>query len=245
MPNIVFLTVKTTSQYPDYNSLPANIKFQFYERYRREITDLIDRPLFDEKTKKITCVGAKAFDEVYDEKAPLSAEFGKIICVGMGRLKDNVLKTVILDGEEKDILNDLIIKGGNTFGAGIPKEVDIAGHGIKGFHFPFLAKRYLINGLALPKIFDLSGLKPWDITFLADTSESWKMTSWDGYASLDLLSDIFGMPKTDEQISGRQVKDIYWKEKDAAKIKKYCYDDLWNLANVYIKMKGLPTQISR
>jgi hypothetical protein len=71
------------------------------------------------------------------------------------------------------------------------------------------------------------------------------MGQWDAYVSLPLLGYTFGIERTTEAIAGAEINDIFWKEKDMKKIESYAADDVWTLANVYAKMKGLDIVIAK
>ena len=64
--------------------------------------------------------------------------------------------------------------------------------------------RMLINGLKLPLLLDIAGKKPWEIRHL-DTMELWKFGDYKNYTSLDLLTYIFNIPTSKDDINGSQV----------------------------------------
>lgn len=243
--NLVFLAVKTASRSETFDSMPVILKGLFFERYRLQIEDLMVKPYYNTETNKTEGdIGlARATEIIYHEKAALLAEFGKVICIALGRIKDGALKTFVISGDDdKVLLETLIAKTPKSFGhtGALSKMEDhLVAHGMKHFHYPFLAKRMLLNNINLPVVLDLSDVKPWDMTFLHDTHEAWKMGQYDAYAGLPLLAEIFGIERTQESISGREIKDIYWKDKDLKKIEAYTTDDIWTLVNVYLKMKGM------
>lgn len=240
---IVFLSVKTVSAYPTYDDMPVNLKFLFEKKHHAEILKIADETYYTANIPTSKGLDT-AYKEVYQDKAPLSPEFGKVVCISVGRLEAGKMKILTLSGANEDVLFTEFFEKAK-FLSTQPLGVDICGHGIKGFHWPFLAKRIIINGLNLPPVFDLSGLKPWELTYLIDTLECWKMTSWNDYVSLDLLAATFNIPRTAEQIQGKDVNDVFHKEKDLAKIEKYCADDVFTLANVYVKMKNLKIEITK
>lgn len=248
--DVLFLSVKTSSQSPTFNDIPSPIlKGLFYDRYRNTLDDKIEDPWWNEATQKTERKGMeRAYEEVYKDRAPLMAEFGKIICIAMGKIKDGKLSVMTFAGDnDKEILEKFFKIAVKSFGAPSLKELkdDICGHGLKRFQVPFIAKRTLINGIKLPAILDIADMKPWDLTYLIDTHEQWQMNQFEAYCGLNLLGASFGIPRTSEAIAGQEIDDIYWKQKDLKRIEQYAAEDIWTLANVYIKMKGLDMTITK
>ena len=96
----------------------------------------------------------------------------------------------------------------------------LCAHNGKEFDFPFLARRYLINGLRLPYCLDLAGKKPWEVQHL-DTMNLWKFGDYKHYTSLDLLTHTFNIPSPKSDIDGSDVARIFYEEKADDRIKKY------------------------
>ena len=99
--------------------------------------------------------------DLYRE-AGIYAEFGRIICIGVGRIEKQAdgphLRVTTLHGDhERDVLErfvDLLDKHYNT------DEHWLCGHNGREFDFPFIARRCVVNGLSLPRLLDIAGLKP-------------------------------------------------------------------------------------
>jgi len=96
----------------------------------------------------------------------------------------------------------------------------------------------LINGLNLPKIFNIAGKKPWEMNFL-DTLELWKFGDYKNYTSLKLLTAVFGIPTPKDDIDGSQVAQVYYKEKNIERIALYCQKDAVATAQVFLRMNGM------
>ena len=129
----------------------------------------------------------------------------------------------------------------------VDSKIIINGHNVLNFDIPYIAKRIIINGFKLPAIFNFMGKKPWDIKHVIDTKELWKMSVYDGASNsaLDTLTWALGIPSPKDDISGKDVKDVYWKEKDIPRIATYCEKDIFGQAEVYLKMIGLDFKIIR
>lgn len=198
-------------------------------------------------------------NELYNVKAPIFPEFGRILCISVGVLwkndADNFFNIKVLtfsNEDEKTLLNEFINheklgpimnklagkydKSGDDFWA-------LCAHNGRVFDFPFIAKRLIIHGFTLPAMFDYAHLKPWEQNHIIDTKEVWSFGVWDASVSLDSLSDIFGTESSKDDIDGSEVKDTFWVEKDLPRIATYCEKDVVALATNYLRMKSMKEEI--
>jgi 3'-5' exonuclease len=174
------------------------------------------------------------------QRAGIYAEFGKIICISAGLLKDRNpfgfrLKSFFGD-DEKTILagfSDLLLRSSKG------RDLTLCAHNGKEFDYPYIARRMVVNGLRIPEIIDNAGKKPWEIKLL-DTMELWKFGDFKNYTSLDLLSSILGIKSPKDDIDGSMVADTYWKERDLKRIAKYCEKDVLTVAQVVLRFMNLP-----
>lgn len=226
---IVFLDIETTSQKESFDELSDVLKKEFKRRFGAKEPD-------------------KDLNELYSNKAPLYAEWGRILCISVGVIskesldKDSyelVVKT-FADDDESELIRDFITKMQKTLSdtSNNKNSFALCAHNGKIFDFPFIAKRIIINRFNLPKMFDYVGSKPWELDYLIDTKEVWKYNVFDGAVSLNLLTSVFGVPSSKDDIDGSEVKDIYYKEKDLNRISIYCEKDILALCRVYLQMKG-------
>ena len=177
--------------------------------------------------------------EYYKLKAGIMAEFAKIICISVGYLfakkNKNYFRIKSFYGDdEKQIITDFNTLLNSQFNK---KHHQLCAHNGKEFDFPFIARRTLINGLALPKLLDIAGKKPWEINHL-DTMELWKFGDYKHYTSIKLLAALFDIPTPKDDIDGSQVAKVYWEEKDLERIKIYCQKDTLTVAQLLLKYKG-------
>jgi DNA polymerase elongation subunit (family B) len=214
---ILFLDIETVPVVPNYSELPEPMK-----------------KFWDKKASQIRYDGQSP-DEVYS-RAGIYAEFGKIICISVGFLfsekKVNKLRIKSFSSHnEYELLTnfaDLLRKsfsGNDKF---------LCAHNGKEFDYPYIARRMLINKIALPPVLDIAGRKPWEIRHI-DTLELWKFGDYKHYTSLDLLAHIFDIPSPKSDIDGSQVARVYWEEKDLARIVNYCQSDVVTLVRLYLK----------
>ena len=173
-------------------------------------------------------------EEFYKERGGIMAEFGKIICISVGIIEKSekiIIKSFYGD-DEKQLLEEF----GEIFNRPKLRDVILCAHNGKEFDFPWIARRFLINGMHPPKPFQLFGKKPWEIQHL-DTMELWKFGDYKSYVSLELLAHVFGIPTPKDDIDGSMVASIYYIEKDLFRIVQYCEKDVLTLANVFRRMR--------
>lgn len=208
------------------------------QTYKFEELDETTAELFDMKTKFQQKDG-KPIEEVYDERAGIFAEFGKIVCISVGFVRDTStgkvmrMKSFYHDDEETLLKQfaDLLNEHYNS-----PYDI-LCGHNAKEFDFPYIARRMLVNGLKLPHALNIAGKKPWEINHL-DTMELWKFGDYKHYTSIALLCHIFNIPTPKDDISGADVARVYYEENDLERIKVYCEKDVEALIQLFLKMRG-------
>ncbi len=257
---IVFLDLETTSQYPTFEAMPDKFKALFEKRFKKDIEDgriLARRGAADGLVDHLAPPDMEA---IYNSKAPLYPEWGKIVCISFGYINraedkkgtmlvsaDEVLSFTahtIAGDNDAEILTEFARRTISVTGTSSPAGA-LCAHAGMMFDFPFMAKRYILNGLVLPKLFDYSDMKPWDLTGMIDTNLVWKHgMSFDAGASLDLLAASFDIESSKTDMDGSQVKDVYWKEKDIPRISKYCEMDIYVLAQIYLRMKNLKQKLT-
>lgn len=218
--NIVFLDIETVSAARDYKHL--NHDWQ---------------QLWDKKAKALT-KGEDLPEDVY-ERAGIYAEFGKIICIGVGVLRSfgNGYKLRIKSfagDDEKQILTEFAELLNSRFHG---NQFALCAHNGKEFDFPYIARRMLVHGIKLPMMLDIAGKKPWEVAHL-DTMELWKFGDYKNFTSLNVLAHLFGIPTPKDDIDGSQVGTVYWNDHDLARIATYCQKDVITLVRLLLKFRG-------
>lgn len=179
----------------------------------------------------------KPIDYIYENRACLQPEFGKVICVSFGIFNDKKeikLKSFYNDNEKdllmsvNDMLNDVGVKG-----------YKLCGHNISNFDIPFLALRMIINGIKPSPILPKNDTKPWERN-LIDTKDFWSYGRFGAISSLDLMCNTLGIesPKTDE-ISGNKIHNIYWNDKNIQDIAAYCEFDVRSTMMIVDKLNSI------
>jgi DNA polymerase elongation subunit (family B) len=218
---ILFLDIETVPEVYEYKDLEDKTAQLYAQKVAFQMRD-----------------GASV-EDLYN-KAGIFAEFGKIVCISCGLVRDHSttgksirMKSFYGDDEKallldfKKLLEDLDERG----------DFSLCGHNAKEFDFPFIARRMLINGVQLPRALDIAGKKPWEISHL-DTMDLWKFGDYKNFTSLALLCHIFKIPTPKDDISGADVARVYYEENDLNRIKIYCEKDVVALIQLFLRMQG-------
>jgi 3'-5' exonuclease len=220
--DVLFLDIETVRVVDQYNQLNERLKTQWARKanfFKRE--------------------EGQTDENLFQDRAGIYAEFGKIIVIGIGKYSEQEgvlgLRTrYFADHDEKKLLTefrDTLEKMGSG--------VRLCAHNGKEFDFPYICRRSLVNDLPIPSVLNMSGKKPWEVAHL-DTMEMWKFGDYKHYTSLDLLATIFDIPTSKGIMDGSMVSEVYHQQGDLKKIAEYCMGDVVAVAQLYLKMKGLP-----
>lgn len=225
---ILFLDVETVCGESDYELLPDRMK-----------------KLWDKKSDKFQNADKSlSIADLYFEKAGIQAEFGKIICISCGyiQMENNELhiKTKSFYGHDEYILLTDFASMINNFFAKDSNLKKVCTHNGKEFDIPYICRRMLVNGVEMPKTFDIAGKKTWNIDFILDTQELWKFGDMKAYTSLEMLACLFNIPSSKDDIDGSEVSRVYWKENNLERIKIYCEKDVRTTASVFLALNQLP-----
>lgn len=209
------------------------------QHYAWEDLDPRSAELFSAKTRYDQERNGKSAEEMYGEKGGILAEFGKIVCIGVGSLRSegeghSLRVTAFQSDDEREVLQqfvDLLNKHYNT------DEHWLCGHNAKEFDFPYIARRCVVHGIALPKLLNIAGLKPWEVGHL-DTMNLWSFGDRKAYTSLALLTHILGIPTPKDDISGADVARVYYEDKDLERIALYCKKDVVATTQVFLRLTG-------
>jgi DNA polymerase elongation subunit (family B) len=233
--NILYLDIETVPGFADFDDLDEELQELWGIKCRNILRKGVDEEVeFDEMS------------EAYRTRAGIYAEFGKIVCISVGFMTRQAngeepimrLKS-FYNHVEANLLEDfseLLNKHFNN-----PDKFAVCGHNIKEFDIPYICRRMLLNQMPLPRMIDIAGKKPWETKHLLDTLELWKFGDNKNYTSLRLLAAIFGFPSPKDDISGADVAGVYWEDRDLERIAHYCEKDVLATAQLFLKMKRLPS----
>jgi DNA polymerase elongation subunit (family B) len=195
--------------------------------------------LWDKKSKQFRSSDQTAQD-VY-ERAGIYSEFGKIICISVGLIREKNPFSFRLKSffgkDEKSLLSEfsvMLTKFSRT-----SKEAILCAHNGKEFDFPYIARRMIINRLTIPEILDNAGKKPWEIKLL-DTMDLWKFGDYKNYTSLDLLTSVLDIPTPKDDIDGSMVAGIFYNDDNLQRIVHYCEKDVLAIARILLRFMNLP-----
>ena len=209
------------------------------QEWEWEKLDPITASLFNEKTRYEQERTGRDVSMIYSDRAGILSEFGKIVCIGVGRMHcENdqwSLRVTSFHGDDERALlqqfSDLSDRYYNS------DEHWLCGHNAKEFDFPFIARRCVVNSVQLPRSLRISGRKPWEVGHL-DTMSLWCFGDRKAYTSLALLAHILGIPTPKDDIKGADVARIYHAEHDIDRIARYCRKDVIATAQLYLRLTG-------
>ena len=217
--NILFLDIETVPEAADFNALDTETQelYAAKTQYQR---------------KEISA-------EEFYERAGIWAEFGKIICIAVGYFTaadGGEFRVTSFSGDEADLLREFNSLLETHFNRPYHR---LCAHNGKEFDFPYLARRMTILGIPLPNQLRLFGKKPWEVPHL-DTMDLWKFGDFKHYTSLRLLAKVLGIPSPKEDISGDQVREVYYSDNDLDRIIEYCQRDTITVAQIFLRYRNQP-----
>jgi len=223
--NILFLDIETVPMTAEYDQLPDNFK-KHWDKKCGQLSKYDQTLTEDQKLPE------KMF-----ERAGIYAEFGKIICVSTGILKN---QTLWIKSYSSDDETQLLSEFAGMLNKANEKRIQyLCAHNGKEFDYPYLIRRMLINNIPVPSMLDISGKKPWEVNHF-DTMELWKFGDYKNFTSLDLLSAIFSLPTPKDDINGSDVGRVYWEEHDLPRIVTYCQKDVLTIVNLFLRFRNQP-----
>ncbi len=223
--NPLFIDIETVSSNSSFEELSDNMK-----------------NLWCKKANRLGASNKKEEEKLYNERAGIYAEFGKIIVIAVGYIgqKDaNSSPTLYIRGLANDNEHTLLTQFKEILDGFHHPNLQLCGHNGKEFDFPYISRRMTINNIVLPSSLDTSGKKPWEVSHL-DTMEMWKFGDRKNFTSLDTLANLFNIPSSKENMKGSEVNSYYYEKNDLPSILRYCMDDVVVTAQVFRRLRFLP-----
>ncbi len=222
--NFLVIDIETVSVQQNYHSLSEEWQHLWGEKISR------------------TLPGETTLAEYYPQRAGVMAEFSKVVCISLGYFKNDNSSyqfrvKSIFSHNEKELLQNFITTINQLEAAN--HHWSFTGHNIKEFDIPFLCRRLLINGIAIPHYLDFQNMKPWE-TNMVDTFQYWRFGDYKNFTSLKLLATALNVPSPKDDIDGSMVGQVYWEEKNLDRIAIYCQKDVVTVANIILRFKNLP-----
>jgi 3'-5' exonuclease len=221
---LLLLDIETIPLTAAFQELPDNMQALWLDKIAKTLPETDDGP------------------SAYVDRAGLSAEFGRIVCISVGFFRAEGgryqlrMKSFYHDDEKVllnsflELVNNFYIKNTNF---------QFAGHNIREFDIPFICRRSVVHQLSLPLPLQLHGRKPWEMNML-DTMHLWRFGDTRTNISLKLLTAVLGVPSPKDDMDGSKVGKVYWEEQGLERIADYCQKDVLAVAQLLLRLKGVP-----
>lgn len=196
-------------------------------------------------------------EQLWQKNAGVYAEFGKIVCISLGKVVYNTAGAIelhiktLFNTDERELLIDfreIINKTKN------PDQLILCAHNGKEFDYPWMLRRMFVHKIIPPSVLNTFGIPPYQLR-LQDTVEIWSGTQWKYRASLALLCEILGLDNPKVEMDGSMVAEVYYsmyrednselpfdkEDRIKATIKRitdYCPEDIFALVNLYCRLRG-------
>lgn len=218
--DILTVDIETVREYEELKNAPESYQsaWEYKNKQDGEVPDFLE------------------LTRLYENKAPLYAEFAKICAISVSYLtKDGVLKCKSYVGVDEAELLTSFARDLELFYAS-NKSYRLMGHAAKYFDYPFMCKRYMLNGLDIPSYIDESDKKPWEMRNLC-TNDLWRSFGTGPGSSLQALCEAFKVPVSKVDLVGDEVGVAYYNG-EMARIGVYCNYDVVATFNIFRKFKG-------
>jgi predicted PolB exonuclease-like 3'-5' exonuclease len=218
--NLFYFDIETVSKYKDITEF--------------EVKDNRGYKLFLQKIKRKKWEGDT--NTLYNDKATLMPEYGKIVCVSMAIYKDDEIKIKSIYDDDEEILMKKVHK---TFSSISAKTfLGSCGYYIKGFDIPWLNRKMMKYDLKIPNLLKTFNIKPWEMNVF-DLAEIWRSNGTLEYASFDEMLNELNIESPKNDISGGDVNRVYWEEHNLIRIKEYCENDVVACVNAAKKLSNI------
>lgn len=218
--HLVVFDIETVSQHPTMQVMPAKWQQLWEDKIRHQQSS------------------EESSADFYQRRAAILAEFGKVVCISLGYFhfaggQPPAFRIKSIFGHDEAALltafteNLLLLE--RHLGA-----ICLAGHNIKEFDIPYLSRRMMVHGMAVPEFMDFQQKKPWEVN-VYDTFSMWKFGDYKHFTSLDLLAACLGIPSPKADIDGSKVGEVYWVEQNLERIHQYCEQDVLTVAQVLLR----------
>ena len=223
---IFFIDIETTPQTATLDELPQAMRQLWTEKFSR-----LQQSMPGKYASNIS------ENESFLKNAGIYAEFGRVICISVGVIRKGKLRIKSFAGHDE---HALLAQFAEMISKKDYADYNFCGHNIKEFDIPYICRRMLINGIALPSLLQINAKKPWEVNLL-DTMDFWKFGDYKNYTSLKLLSTVFNIPTSKDDIDGSEVSTVYYVENNLERIVVYCQKDVIVTTRVWLKMNGYDT----
>ena len=228
--SMLFIDIETTSGFKTLDELKES---------HPELISFWDRKEKFIRAEDVELKDAESSD-IYFQKASLTAEWGRIVCISVGQIKfdedDNpyMQKKSFYGSDEKELLTDFISFMNQVFFKA--PGIKLVGHNIKGFDLPYIIKKSILHSLDLPRQLHLHKVKPWE-NCLIDTYEVWKAGGWSS-AALAHLCLLLGIKNPKDDMNAGEVGAAFYDGR-IEEIKNYCEEDIEAAGSLMLKFANM------
>lgn len=251
--SILFLDSETVPAEKSFSSVDVRGQDLFKKRFKNEFKKRVQELELGTSPHVET-----VWEDVYQNQAGLTAEWGQVCCVSMGYISgDEIRVKSIASASEFEILTETkrIIEMRNELG--VIRFSTLCAHNGKEFDFPYLCRRMLFHSLVIPGLLDPGTKKPWDLPW-KDTMDIWAFGQWKHKTALDVIGWSLGIPSPKVDMDGSQVRDYFYglplpsseelpfgpydpsQSNRLADIARYCGGDVVAMINTFLRMNNLP-----
>lgn len=229
--SMLFIDIETTSGFKTFGELKEK---------HPELMSFWDRKSKFIKAEDVE-LKESSDEEIYFQKAALSPEWGRIVCISVGQVKfdevteDPYMQKKSFYGEdERDLLSNFVNFMNQVFFKA--PGIKLVGHNIKGFDLPYIIKKSIVHGIDLPKQLHLHKMKPWE-NCLVDTYEVWKAGGWSS-AALAHICLLLGIKNPKDDMQAGEVGAAFYSGK-IEEIKNYCEEDIEAAGSLVLKFANM------
>ena len=228
--SMLFIDIETTSGFKTLDELKES---------HPELISFWDRKEKFIRAEDVELKDAESSD-IYFQKASLTAEWGRIVCISVGQIKFDendvpfMQKKSFYGSDEKELLVDFVNFMSQVFFKA--PGIKLVGHNIKGFDLPYIIKKSILHSIELPRQLHLHKVKPWE-NCLIDTYEVWKAGGWSS-AALAHLCLLLGIKNPKDDMNAGEVGAAFYAGR-IEEIKNYCEEDIEAAGSLMLKFANM------
>jgi predicted PolB exonuclease-like 3'-5' exonuclease len=228
--SMLFIDIETTSGFKTLDELKES---------HPELISFWDRKEKFIRAEDVELKDAESSD-IYFQKASLTAEWGRIVCISVGQIKFNdddipfMQKKSFYGEDERDLLSSFVNFMNQVFFKA--PGIKLVGHNIKGFDLPYIIKKSILHSIELPRQLHLHKVKPWE-NCLIDTYEVWKAGGWSS-AALAHLCILLGIKNPKDDMNAGEVGAAFYAGR-IEEIKNYCEEDIEAAGSLMLKFANM------
>lgn len=259
----IFLDIETVPGFSSYEELSESLQkrwdekvdkwIKYSESSKAKILDAVFSQF--EKQEKSYMADDILFDiyqhnmlsrpkDLYFEMAGLYPEYGKVICISIGSIKDGKFNVITFVGEEKQLLSDFLYGIMMTYKrlSMMYSDIWVVGHNVSFFDIPYITKRMNLHGLLVPHFLHKAFQQPWNKK-IVDTATEWRVGNTTGDATLETIAISLKIESSkNHKVNGESMAKYYYSpESNIEEIAEYCEDDVRCQYELFTHLQNLKT----